>query len=272
MYAIEYQLDFYSGAVMMIENVRSKGLEMCRPTLLPESQRKADIKGLFDPIYFKEANVWNLSNKPQKQVVTNDITFDENAGFYLLTGANNGGKTTFVRAVGICQVMAQAGLYVPASSCEISLVDCVYTHFPKEEQVGIDASRFTTEVKEFKAISDCITNHSLLLMNESIQSTTPQECTDIAAQLMRIFCIIGVRGIFATHLTPLAKAALDLNSDPQLNTRAESITVTVDEATGERRYKIKKGLPGANSYASTIFEKYGLDIKALEKKAEKMNH
>ncbi|MFR2154047.1 MAG: MutS-related protein [[Eubacterium] siraeum] len=111
---------------MMIENVRSKGLEMCRPTLLPESQRKADIKGLFDPIYFKEANVWNLSNKPQKQVVTNDITFDENAGFYLLTGANNGGKTTFVRAVGICQVMAQAGLYVPASSCEISLVDCVY--------------------------------------------------------------------------------------------------------------------------------------------------
>ena len=88
---------------------------------------------------------------------------------------------------------------------------------------------------------------------------------------MRIFCIIGVRGIFATHLTPLAKAALDLNSDPKLNTRAESITVTVDEATGERRYKIKKGLPGANSYASTIFEKYGLDIKALEKKAEKMN-
>lgn len=272
MYAIEYQLDFYSGAVMMIENVRSKGLEMCRPTLLPKVQRKADIKGLFDPIYFKEANVWNLSNKPQKQVVTNDITFDENAGFYLLTGANNGGKTTFVRAVGICQVMAQAGLYVPASSCEISLVDCIYTHFPKEEQVGIDASRFTTEVKEFKAISDCITNHSLLLMNESIQSTTPQECTDIAAQLMRIFCIIGVRGIFATHLTPLAKAALELDSDPKLNTRAESITVTVDEATGERRYKIKKGLPGANSYASTIFEKYGLDIKALEKKAEKMNH
>lgn len=191
MYAIEYQLDFYSGAVMMIENVRSKGLEMCRPTLLPKSQRKADIKGLFDPIYFKEANVWNLSNKPQKQVVTNDITFDENAGFYLLTGANNGGKTTFVRAVGICQVMAQAGLYVPASSCEISLVDCVYTHFPKEEQVGIDASRFTTEVKEFKAISDCITNHSLLLMNESIQSTTPQECTDIAAQLC-VFSALSV--------------------------------------------------------------------------------
>lgn len=269
MYSIEYQLDFYMGAVNMIENAEAKGLKMCRPEILPKNERRAEIKGLFDPIYFREANIWNLSHEDKKSVVTNDITFDENAGFYILTGANNGGKTTFVRAVGICQAMAQAGLYVPAEYCRISLVDCIYTHFPKEEQVGIDASRFTTEVKEFKAISDVITNHSLLLMNESIQSTTPQECVDIASQLMRIFCILGVRGVFATHLTELATQAAQLNADSKLKTKAESIIVTVNSDTGERQYKIERGLPGKTSYASTVFKKYGFDISELERKAEK---
>ncbi len=271
MYSIEYQLDFYMGMVQMIENAEAKGLKMCRPTILAKTERRANIRGLFDPIYFREANVWNLKHEDKKQVVTNDISFDDSAGFYILTGANNGGKTTFVRAVGICQVMAQAGLYVPAGYCEISLCDCIYTHFPKEEQVGIDASRFTTEIKEFKEISDSITSRSLLLMNESIQSTTPQECVDIARQLVRIFCIIGVRGVYATHLTDLAKIAKELNdNENKLRSRAESIIVTVDEVSGERKYKVEKGLPSATSYAGTIFKKYGLDIPALERKAESM--
>lgn len=272
MYSIEYQLDFYTGAINMIENAESKGLHMCRPVLLPEKSRKAVIKGIFDPIYFREATAYNLNHPDKKDVVTNDITFDENAGFYILTGANNGGKTTFVRAVGICQAMAQAGLYVPAEYCEISLVDCIYTHFPKEEQTGIDTSRFTTEVKEFKAISDVITNHSLLLMNESIQSTTPGECVDIAKRLLRIFCVLGVRGVFATHLTELANYAAEINSDEKVRTKAESITVTVDASTGERRYKIEKGLPKAHSYAETVFNKYGLDISSLEAKAAKQEY
>jgi DNA mismatch repair ATPase MutS len=269
MYAIEYQLDFYTGVVGMIENARAKGLEMCRPKILPAEKRCARIEGLFDPIYFHEANVWNLNHSDKRSVVTNDISFDENAGFYVLTGANNGGKTTFVRAVGICQVMAQAGFYVPAKYCEISLTDCIYTHFPKEEQTGIDSSRFTTEIKEFKAISDVISSRSLLLMNESIQSTTPRECVDIAGQLMRIFCIMGVRGVFATHLGELAEEAQTLRNEPNVRTKPESLVVSVNEQTGERLYKVVKGMPTQTSFASTIFEKYGLDIKALEKKAEK---
>ncbi len=265
---IDYQLQFYMGAVDMIENVRSKGLNMCRPEILPMENRTAEIRGLFDPIYFREANAYNLKNADKKSVITNDIAFDDEAGFYVLTGANNGGKTTFIRAVGICQIMAQAGLYVPAEYAKLSLVDCVYTHFPKEEQVGIDTSRFTTEIKEFKAISECISKYSLLLMNESIQSTTPSECVDIASQLMRIFCIMGVHGVFATHLNELASTAEKINSEPDIRTKAQSIVVTVNTETGERQYKIKKGLPTATSFAGTIFKKYGLDIEKLERKAK----
>ena len=270
-YSIEYQLDYYTGIIAMIKNARAKGLEMCRPEILPMSERKARIKGLFDPIYFSEASIYNLSHKEKREVITNDISLDENGGFYILTGANNGGKTTFVRAIGLCQIMAQAGLYVPASECSISLVDMIYTHFPKEEQKGIDASRFTSEIKQFKDISDVITNHSLLLMNESIQSTTPKECVDIAVSLVHIFALLGVRGVFATHLVDIAPKALELNDDRDINTRVESITVSVDESTGRRLYKIVKGLPGDTSYADTIFEKFGLDFESLKKRAKEMN-
>ena len=235
------------------------------------SERRAVIKGIFDPIYFSEASVYNLSHKEKREVITNDISLAPDEGFYILTGANNGGKTTFVRAVGLCQIMAQAGLYVPAKECEISVCDMVYTHFPKEEQKGIDASRFTTEIKQFKEISDVITNHSLLLMNESIQSTTPKECVDIAVSLVHIFAVLGVRGVFATHLVDIAPKALELNSGEDMHTKIESITVSVDEGSGRRLYKIIKGLPGDTSYADTIFEKFGLDFEALKKRAKQMN-
>ena len=98
------------------------------------------------------------------------------ARFYMVTGANNGGKTTFARAVGVCHLMAQMGLYVPAESAEISPADYIFTHFPKEEAVGINSSRFTTEIKELKKICEYMTDRSLVIFNESIQSTTPVEC------------------------------------------------------------------------------------------------
>ncbi len=271
-FSINYQLEFYIGAVSLIESVEAKGLKMCCPTVLPKEERRADIKGLFDLIYYQEASLYNIRNKDsKKEVVTNDITFDDDAGFYILTGANNGGKTTFVRGMGICQVLAQAGFFVPAESCEISAVDYIYTHFPKEEELGINASRFTTEIKEFKTISDTITNHSLLLMNESIQSTTPVECVEIAAKLVKIFCMLGVRGIFATHLTDIAFKVMKLNTDPAMRTKAESIVVTVGD-NGERRYKIEKAMPSDNVYAGEVFEKFGIKEDDIIRRAAQMKY
>lgn len=265
-FSLDYQLEFYDGAVRLIELCRDCGLEMCRPKILPASERRAHLSGLFDIAYFNESRIWNLKHKDKKSVVTNDLDFDENAGFYILTGANNGGKTTFLRAVGVCQVMAQTGLYVPASECELSIVDFIYTHFPKEEQTGINSSRFTTEIKEFKTISDTITSRSLLLMNESIQSTTPQECVDIASELVKIFCMVGVRGIFATHILDLAEKTEEINAAPSVRTKTCSIVAETDEATGERRYKIKKGMPAKTSFALSVFKEFGIDRESIEKR------
>ena len=267
MYSISYQLDFYLGAIDMINLCESAGMKMCRPVI---SDGATVIKGLFDPIYFREARTYNMrvKEKDRKPVVLNDISFGTDADFYILTGANNGGKTTFVRAVGICFAMAQAGLYVPAESCTIRPADYIYTHFPKEEQTGINASRFTTEIKQFRTISDTITGSSLLFMNESIQSTTPGECVDIAFEMVKIFTSIGVRGIFATHLPELADRIDELNRSG-VRSKLESLTVLTDEATGERKYKVVKGKPSHNSHARTILDEFGISYDEIAKRLEK---
>lgn len=268
-YALETQLDFYDGAVRFIESARARGIEMCRPEVLPPDDRIFEAKGLFDVAFYKRITGIEHNKKGDDLIVRNDISFDESARFYILTGANNGGKTTFVRAIGICQVLSQAGLYAPAKSCKISLCDYIYTNFPKEEEVGINSSRFTTEIKEFKEISKTVTKNSLLLMNESIQSTTPKECVEIASELVKIFAIIGVRGIFATHLTDIAYLCDEINSDKDIRSRLKSIVMTVDEQTGERKYKIKEALPSSQSFAKTVFEKFGIDIELIRENAKR---
>lgn len=261
MYSISYQLDFYLGAIEMIDLCESAGFKMCRPEI---TDGPTEIKGLFDPIYFREARSHNMraKEKDKKPVVLNDISFGEDADFYLLTGANNGGKTTFVRAVGICFAMAQAGLYVPAESCRIRPADYIYTHFPKEEQTGINTSRFTSEIKQFKKISETVTPDSLLFMNESIQSTTPTECVDIAYEMLRIFTKIGVRGIFATHLPELADRIPELNASGAPS-KVESLIVLTDEQTGERKYKVVRGSPSHNSYARSILGEFGISYEEI---------
>ena len=267
MYSISYQLDFYLGAIDMINLCEASGIKMSRPVI---SDDRTVIKGLFDPIYFREARAHNMraKEKDRKPVVLNDISFGEDADFYILTGANNGGKTTFVRSVGICFAMAQAGLYVPAESCQLRPADYIYTHFPKEEQTGINASRFTTEIKQFRTISETVTDRSLLFMNESIQSTTPRECVDIAYEMVRIFAKTGVRGIFATHLPELADRIPELNGSG-VRSKLESLTVLTDEATGERKYKVVKGLPSHTGHARSILKEFGINYEDIERRLSK---
>lgn len=263
------QLDFLEKGAELVRLAEAKGLKMCRPVILPMSDRRMRCRGLFDINLFRSAVAAKPDKKGDELIIANDLELNDETGFYLLSGANNGGKTTFVRAAGLCQLFAQAGLYVPCGECEISPVDCIFTHFPKEEEVGINTSRFTEEVKDLKRIAENITEYSLLFMNESIQSTTPAECLDIAEEFVRIFTIIGARGIFATHLAELAKRIDSINSDPDCRSKTGSLTVTVNEETGERIYRIVKAMPSGSSYAYSILKQFGISADEVRRRSKK---
>ena len=263
----ESQMSFYIGAKRIVEAVRARGLDMCRPKYLPMEDRKMNAKGIFDLSFYIQMVGSDPMGSLKDKIITNECRFDDDGRFFVLTGANNGGKTTYTRAVGIIQVFAQAGIYVPCSECEISPVDYIYTHFPKEEEVGLNTSRFTQECKQFKETVDTATRHSLLLLNESIQSTTPTECVYIATELTKIFRCVGVRGIYATHLLELAKSLDRLNEEVEGDTKLVSIVTTVDRTADNRRlYRIERAEPQEFGYARTIYEKFGVSFEEVKRR------
>ena len=266
----ESQMSFYIGAKKLVEAVRARGLSMCRPKYLDMEDRRMDAKGVFDLSFYIQMVSADPMGSLKNKIITNDCRFDDDGRFFVLTGANNGGKTTYTRAIGIIQVFAQAGLYVPCESCEISPVDYIYTHFPKEEEVGLNTSRFTQECKQFKETIDAATRHSLLLLNESIQSTTPTECVYIATELTKIFRCVGVRGVYATHLLELAKSLDRLNEEVEGDTKLVSIVTTVDTTDDNRRlYRIERAEPQEFGYARTIYEKFGVSFEEVKKRMGK---
>lgn len=259
------QLDIFDGMTAIASSCEARGIKMCRPEF-SDTPRTARLTDLFDPCFYFKAAAADSEAKGDDLVVTNSLEMDDNGRFFILTGANNGGKTTFLRGAGLCFLMAQTGFYVPAAACVISPCDFIFTHFPKEEETGINASRFTTEIKDLKVISDLVSENSLLLMNESIQSTTPKECAEIAGEITRIFCIIGVRGIYATHITELALMCDDITADPDCRSVPVSIVATVDKESGKRLYKIKRGQPLKQSYAMDIFNSFGINSENIRKR------
>lgn len=263
------QMSFYIGAKKLVEAVRARGLDMVRPQYLPIEERKFDAKGIFDLSFYIQMVGSDPMAKLSEKIITNDCTMDDDGRFFILTGANNGGKTTYTRAIGIIQVLAQAGIYVPATECKLSPVDFIYTHFPKEEEVGLNSSRFTQECKQFKETLDTATKYSMLLLNESIQSTTPTECVYIATELTKIFRCVGVRGVYATHLLELAKNLDKINVEVEGDTKLVSIITTVDTTADNRRlYRIVRDKPQEFGYARTIYEKFGVSFEEIKKRQE----
>ena len=92
------------------------------------------------------------------------------------------------------------------------------------------------------------------------------ECVEVACELLRIFCKMGVRGVFATHLVDIAYKTVELNKDSTLRTKLASIVADADDETGERKYKIVRGMPRDNSFAQTILKQYGIDMETIEKR------
>ncbi len=253
------QIDFYLGVKRFIERVNNLGLNMCRPKLVPLSERKFVCKDMYDPVLANKYVTFTVRDRMEVRIFTNDCSLDDSARILILSGANNGGKTTYTRAAGVNQILAQSGLYVAASSAVISLCSGIFTHFPKKEEIGINTSRFAEECKTFRSTIETADSHSLVLMNESLSSTNPYYSGIIGEELIKIFADIGCRMIFNTHFAELSQKAESINATGYSST-VRSVYAECDKF-GKPTYRIIDGLPPVTENAKFIFDKYGISYE-----------
>ncbi|MCS6846746.1 MAG: hypothetical protein RMN52_03405 [Anaerolineae bacterium] len=272
--ALEGEIAFYLGAVQLVRRIEAAGLPMCRPDILPREARACEVHDLFN----LNLALRMLAREPQAdlrgRVVLNDVAFGEPAAgaagrIFILTGPNQGGKTTFIQAVGLIHVLAQAGLPVPARQARISPVDAIFTHFAAEERPELESGRLGEEARRLSQIFAHATRHSLVLLNESLSSTSPDESLYLARDVVRGLRLLGARAIFATHLHGLAAAAEQINAETPGDSCVTSLIAQTlarngsDEA-GVRTYKIMPGPPQGMSYARDIARKYGISFEQIE--------
>ncbi|MCE5259740.1 MAG: hypothetical protein LLG44_11915 [Chloroflexi bacterium] len=263
---LEPEIVFYLGAVRLVERVRSWGLPMCKPEIAPRDARMGFLQNSYNLVLALRLADKGESPAIQQDIVCNDVHFDEHGRIFILTGPNRGGKTTFVQAVGQAQILAQAGLFVPASFARLSPVNNIFSHFPAAEKATHERGRFGEEAKRLAAIFGAADRCSLILLNESLFSTSPGESLYLARDVVAAMRLLGVRAIYATHLHELAEN-LDTLNEMEGSSQVISLVAGVDEGDDEMNvrstYVIKPGPPRGRSFARSIAMRYGISYDKL---------
>ena len=251
---------YYVRWAEYIRRQEDRGLAFCKATLLSgEDGLRMRARGFFN---LKLADFVEKAD----EIVVNDLDFDRENNLYILTGANRGGKTTVTQAVGLMYVLAQGGIFVPASEFAFTPADCVLTHFPADEDKTLDYGRLGEECNRFRELFARCTKDSLLLLNETFSTTSFEEGFFIASDAVRALLKKGTRCIFNTHMHKLAADLGILNEESAregAGVKASSLVVLADD--GQRSFKIKVAPPQGLSYAQDIARKYGVTYEMLVK-------
>ena len=255
---------FYVRWAELIDKIREQGMPVCKPEILPAQERDCSFRDLYN-LKLAIKNVQGDSIN----IITNDIEFNDDHRIFILTGPNRGGKTIFTQAYGLAMLLAQLGIYVPASSAAISPCDNIFTHFPADENDTVDLGRLGEESKRLSEIFKAATERSVMLLNESLATTSVTEGLFIAKDVVKAMRFLGVRCIFNTHMHDLARGVEDINSEVEGGSRAASLVTGIHD--GERSFKVSLLPPQGISYAKDIAVKYGISFQQIKDSIERGN-
>ena len=185
-----------------------------------------------------------------ERVVGNDIAADGKA-LVIITGANSGGKSTFLRSVGLAQLMMQSGMFVTAGSLRASVCQQIFTHFIREEDPEMISGRLDEELSRMSAIADQVSPHSLILFNESFAATNELEGSEIGRQVVRALLEAEIRVFFVTHQFDFADSFRRRLAEATLFLRAPR------QPDGTRTFKLIGAEPLPTSYGHDIYLRIG---------------
>jgi DNA mismatch repair ATPase MutS len=245
------ELAFYLGCVNLHAWLTEHRLPVCFPEPLDAGDADLTATDVFDPC---------LAIQMQRSVVPNDV--DTNGRpLVVVTGANQGGKSTLLRSIGLGLLMMQSGMMVCASSFRAGVCTGLFTHYKREEDDTMESGKLDEELARMSEIADAIRPHCVVLCNESFASTNEQEGSEIARQVVRALLRKQIRVLFVTHMFDLAHG-FESDADRVCFLRAER------GSDGERTFKIRPGRPLSTSYGGDTYRQvFGEDAVATGKSA-----
>jgi len=246
------ELAFYIGCVNLHHQLTRLRLAVCVPVPRERTERRLAFDGLYDA---------SLALRTAHAPVGNDVTGD-GRDLVVITGANQGGKSTFLRCVGQAQVMMQCGMFVAAASFSANVCDGIFTHYKREEDASMKSGKLDEELKRMSEIVDHIREHSLLLCNESFAATNEREGSEIARQIIAALLRKRVKIVFVTHLYALAHGLYEQKAQGIMFLRAER------RADGERTFKLTEAEPLHTSYGEDLYRRIFLSKDESEEHAE----
>jgi len=238
-----FELDFYLEALRLMDRIRAAGLPLSWPRV--SSGRTIKIRNLYDiSLLLKENSV----------IIPNDVSFSAEEPFFFLTGANGGGKTTYLRALANAAVLFLSGCPICAADAEICPLGSVYTHFPQDERFESDG-RYADELRRVEEILDSHGGNSLILLNETFSTTNEELAVSSTLDLTEKLRSSGSFTLYITH-----QQGLDSAGVPFL-----SVIVDTDDQN-RRTYRIARRKDAEGSFAADILRRYGLDEDSLKRR------
>ncbi len=231
-----FQSAFYRACYNLYVRGQNINLEICYPAVCKE-----------DCLRFENLTEYSMAMYRSALPVGNSSAIDEKM-LLIVTGANQGGKSTFLRSLGIAQVMFQCGMFVSAKKFESGIFPRFFTHFTRREDSAMNSGRLDEELKRTDQIVRHLGPGSMVLLNESFATTTEEEGSLIAYDIVRALVEAGVKVLTVTHLLSFAKRVYGEERKNVAFLNAER------KPDGSRTYKMVPGEPELTSFGLDLYE------------------
>ncbi len=234
---LRFELAFYIGCLNLAGRLAALGEPVTFPQPAPADERRFSCVGLYDA---------TLALTMGQRVVGNDIAADGRS-LVIITGPNQGGKTTFLRSAGLAQLMMQSGMFVAAESYSANLHTGLSTHFRREEDRAMESGKFEEELKRFSALVAHLAPNATLLLNESFAATNEREGSEIARQIMSALLRKGIKVFYVTHLYEFARYFYEREPDNVIFLRAERLP------DGTRTFRLREDRPLETGFGIDLY-------------------
>lgn len=243
------ELRFYLSFYEFEEKMKKAGFAFTSPQK-SEGERIA-ATGLYD------LALACVNSEKGKPVISNDMSYEKGELFFVITGPNQGGKTTFARSLGQLVYFSKVGLDVPAKEASVMYFPDILTHFSVEESVETGRGKLMEELVRLSPMMKENPSDAFVVINELFTTAANYDAIIMGQNVLKHFLEQGCHGIYVTHLRELC----------DIDDRIVGLSAQLDE-NGKQNFKILKKAVDYEGCAKNQVEKYGLGYENLKKRLE----